>query len=98
LEADTLLESIRQTTNEIERQVALTDLREILKADVPAIFLYSPLYTFAYRQDLQGIELKNLSLHSDRFLTLYQWYMKENRVFQTGKSWWSFFPWLVGAS
>jgi hypothetical protein len=68
----------------------------VLRDDVPAIFLYSPLYTFAVHQDLQGVELQNLSLHSDRFLTLHRWYLQEERVFQPGVSWWSFVPWLIG--
>lgn len=94
LEADTLLELIRQTSNEEERKEALLELREIIKRDVPAVFLYAPLYTFAYNQEVQGVELGDLSMHSDRFLTLHNWFLKEDRVFQPGKSWWSFPGWL----
>ena len=94
LEADSVLEIIRQTNNERERTEALLELREILKIDVPAIFLYAPFYIFAYRQDLHGIDLKDISLHSDRFLTLQSWYLRKERVFQPGVSWWSFFKWL----
>jgi len=96
LEADTLLESIRQTSNESERSSSLEELREVLKNDVPAIFLYAPLYTFAYDKDVQGVALKNLSLHSDRFLTLHNWFLKQERVFKAGKTWWSFPKWLFG--
>ncbi len=94
LEADTLLELIRKTGDDEERTEALTELRDVLKQDVPAIFLYSPVYTYAYFQNLQGIELGKLSLHSDRFLTLHRWYVHEELVFKDGLSWWSFFPWL----
>jgi len=92
--ADVLLLQIRQTFNEKERQSALAELRQVLKDDVPAIFLYSPLYTFAYHQDLQGVEIGELSLHSDRFLTLHNWYILQDRVFQKGFGWLSFLPWL----
>ncbi len=92
--ADTLLETIRRTSDESERERALSALRDIIKKDVPAIFLYSPLYTFAHHQDILGIELGALSLHSDRFLTLNRWYVEQNRQFLPGKSWWSFFSWL----
>ena len=95
-EADSLLELIRKTGNARVREESLEELREILKDDVPAIFLYSPLYTFAHHQNLQGIELGDLSLHSDRFLTLYKWYTREHRVFMEGENWWSFIPWLLG--
>ena len=96
LEADALLETIRQTSNDTERSTALEELREVLKNDVPAIFLYAPLYTFAYDKDVQGVALKNLSLHSDRFLTLHNWFLKQERVFKAGKTWWSFPRWIIG--
>jgi len=93
-EADALLETIRGKTGDAERQEALTKLSNVLKRDVPAIFMYSPQYTYAKRTDIFGMELGNLSLHSDRFLTLYRWYTHEDRVFEAGKSWLSFFGWM----
>lgn len=92
--ADYLLEIIRETVNERERERSLQELRTLLAADVPAVFLYSPLYTFAHSADLAGVELGKLSLHSDRFLTLHQWYLEQERQFRPGKRWWSFIPWL----
>jgi ABC-type transport system substrate-binding protein len=92
--ADTLLETIRRTTDEKMRADSLAQLRDLLKADVPAVFLYSPLYTFAHHQNIQGIELGALSLHSDRFLTLYRWFVKQERIFAEGKGWLSIFGWL----
>jgi len=44
------------------------------------------------------VALGNLSLHSDRFLTLHNWFVKEERVFKPGKSWWSFFPWIFSGN
>lgn len=94
LKADSLLELIRKTGNENVREEALQELRDVLRDDVPAVFLYSPLYTFAYQQHLHGVQLGKLSLHSDRFLTLHNWFVKEERVFRAEKNWWSFFSWL----
>lgn len=93
-EADSLLETIRSTSDEKERTDALKKLKDVLKKDVPAIFLYSPLYTFAHHEDILGIELGHLSLHSDRFLSLDRWYIKQDRVFKPGIGWLSFFPWM----
>ena len=93
--SDHLLETIRETTNERERQSALEDLRRMLAADVPAIFLYSPLYTFAVSPDVSGVSLGTLSLHSDRFLTLQRWFVRKERRLLEDISWWSFFPWLL---
>jgi ABC-type transport system substrate-binding protein len=93
-ESDALLEVIRKTTNDKERQDALSKLSEVLKQDAPAIVLYTPLYTFAQRDDILGVELGKLSLHSDRFLTLHRWYVKQERIFKAGQGWLSFFGWL----
>lgn len=93
-EADTLLETIRRTTDEKERTDTLAKLRDTLKKSVPAIILYTPKYTFVHREDILGIELGDLSLHSDRFLTLDHWYVKQQRVFQSGKGWLSFLTWV----
>jgi hypothetical protein len=46
-ESDSLLVSIRETVTEQQRRVLLTELREIIKKEVPAIFLYSPLYLYS---------------------------------------------------
>ncbi|MSR87137.1 hypothetical protein EXS70_03120 [Candidatus Peribacteria bacterium] len=92
--ADKELETVRRTTDEKERQTALTSLREILKQDAPAIFLFSPKYVFAHHHDIFGVELGSLSLHSDRFLTLYKWYVKRERIFKPGMGWFSLFGWL----
>lgn len=94
--ADTLLETIRHTTSEEQRNKSLKELSEVMKIDVPAIFLYSPSYVFAHKQDILGVHLGNLSLHSDRFLTLPKWYVKQQRIFPEGIGWLSFIPWLFG--
>ncbi len=92
--ADALLEKIRATSDEAERTKALEELQTVLKSDVPAIFLYSPQYTFAFHEKIRGLELGTLSLHSDRFLTMHRWYVKEERKFQDGLNWLSFYAWL----
>ncbi len=93
--ADTLLENVRRSSDEKERNRSLTELRTVITADVPAIFLYSPLYTFAYHDRIRGVEIGSLSLHSDRFLTLPQWYVKEERIFKEGRGWLSFPGWVA---
>lgn len=93
-DADSLLETIRETSDSGEQVEALAELKEVLRQDVPAVFLYSPIYTFAYNTRLNGVRLGKPSLHSDRFLTLHRWYLQEERVFQRGKSWLSLFSWL----
>ncbi len=93
-EADSFLETVRSTKDEKERTDALKKLKDVLKRDVPAIFLYSPVYTFAHREDILGMELGHLSLHSDRFLSLDHWYVKQDRIFLPNTGWLNFFSWL----
>lgn len=92
--ADSLLEEIRTTKNEVRRKQALQELQAVIRNDVPAVFLYSPQYTYAHREKLLGVQLGALSLHSDRFLTLNNWYTQESRVFLSGRSVWSFPGWF----
>ena len=94
-EVDALLEVIRSFVATKEREDALLELRDALKKDIPAVFLYSPEYAYAYRHDVKGIDFGTPALHSDRFLTVANWYLKQERVFSDGKSWWSFFPWIL---
>lgn len=95
LEADLLLARIRETSDGKTREKALKELNEILKRDVPAVFLYSPLYVYAYDESISGIKPGALSLHSDRFLTLEHWYISTERRFKEGKSWLSLPGWLL---
>ncbi len=94
-EADSLLARVRETSDMKSREKALKELNEILKRDVPAVFLYSPLYVFAYDDSISGIQPGSLALHSDRFLTLSNWYINTDRRFKEGKSWLSLPGWLL---
>lgn len=96
--ADALLEQIRGTRNEQVRKQTLDLLREVFREEVPAIVLYSPTYVFAMSKDVLGVELGRPSLHSDRFLSMHRWFIKQKRTFKTGTSWMSFFPWILSLS
>jgi ABC-type transport system substrate-binding protein len=95
-QADSLLEHIRTTTDTVDRKESLGKLRKVLSDDIPAIILYTPVYVFAVTEDIHGVDIGRLSLHSDRFLTLNNWYVREERTYRPGLHWTSFFPWLFG--
>jgi hypothetical protein len=92
--ADTLLTRIRETHDEKTREKALEDLRALFREDVPAVVLYSPTYVFAVSEKIFGVDLGKPSLHSDRFLSMHRWFIKQGRGFKAGQSWWSFPSWL----
>ncbi|MEQ1849407.1 MAG: ABC transporter substrate-binding protein [Candidatus Peribacteraceae bacterium] len=94
-EADALLTRIRETGNADARTKALKELSELLKRDIPAITLYSPLSVFALSNDVHATELQHLSLHTDRFSTLSEWYMDTDRQFRAGKGWLSLPAWML---
>lgn len=96
-EADALLTRIRETSNLQTREKDLRALNDVIKRDVPAVFLYSPLYVTAYDAGAQGRRLGKLALHADRLATVNEWYITTERRFVKGKSWWSFPRWLYSS-
>ncbi len=94
-EADTFLTRIRETSEGASREKALKDLNDLLKKDIPAIALYTPLHIFAHSESVGGSNVKRLSIDSDRFATFADWYTATERRFVQGKSWLSFPLWLL---
>ena len=76
---DELLEEARQTNKEDERSEKYIKFQNILAADVPAIFLYSPTYTYVVDKKIKGISAKRLTVPSDRFTKIENWYIKVKR-------------------
>ena len=79
-EVDTLLEEGRTNLDPDVRAEKYRRFQEIIVDDVPAIFLYSPTYLYAVNRKIQGIELKNVVLPSERFCDVENWYIKTRRV------------------
>lgn len=74
--ADSLIEKIRKTFDQDEKEELLKDLAEEISEDVPAIFMYRPSYTFATDNKVKNIELENLAYPSDRFVDIANWCIK----------------------
>lgn len=70
---DTLIEDIRSTFDQKEQEKLLADLAKKLKEDIPALFLYSPIYYYASDSALSGIEMRGLVFPSDRFYFMDRW-------------------------
>ncbi|MFC1809912.1 ABC transporter substrate-binding protein [Patescibacteria group bacterium] len=71
---DTLIEAIRESFDDEEKQAKLQRLAEIIQEDIPAIFLYRPVYYYASDNKVQGINLDNLAFPADRFCRVDEWY------------------------
>lgn len=94
LAADALLEEIRATHDEAQRQTSLGKLQDTIAADTPAIFLYTPIYSYAVHTTVNNVTVNNLAIHSDRFNTFQDWFIKQRFSFQDDASWFSFVPWV----
>jgi peptide/nickel transport system substrate-binding protein len=81
-DADKLLEEARKTTDDDKRREIYEKFQERLVESVPALFLYSPSYTYATRSPVHGAAIDALPLPSERFATISSWYVKTRRVWK----------------
>lgn len=81
-EVDKLLEEARQETDQSVREEKYRKFQEIITEDVPAIFLYSPNYLYVHNKSVQGVELDNIVIPSNRFNGIEEWYVKTKRVWK----------------
>lgn len=95
-EANVLLTEIRRTHDEEVRTKSLEKLREIITADVPAVFLFAPNYVFNVDARIKNVQIANLALFPDRFSNVENWYIQSKRAFVENKSWTSFPGWFFG--
>jgi peptide/nickel transport system substrate-binding protein len=76
---DKLLEEARQTDNPEERAKKYLEFQNILADDIPAIFLYSPRYTYVVSALVFGIDAARINVPSDRFAGISNWYKETKR-------------------
>ncbi len=78
-EADQLLEQGRLINDIKTRVEKYGKFQEIISEDEPAIFLYSPNYTYVQSKKIKGFNIKNIISPSDRFGSVNQWYMNTGK-------------------
>lgn len=79
---DELLESARQEQNADKRFESYTAFRNILQEEVPAVFLYTPTYTYVQEKRLKGLNVNQLIIPADRFNNNTEWYTKTKRTLE----------------
>ncbi len=79
---DSLLEEARTKSDEAERNALLRAFVTEVQKDTPAIFLYSPDFIYATKQEVRGKEIGFLSTESERFLDISNWYIESERVWK----------------
>ena len=76
---DGILEKIRETNDTEELSKLYQQFQTIILEERPAIFLYTPIYTYATLTDIKGHEVDNIFGPSDRFADVTDWYIKTKR-------------------
>ena len=71
--ADALIEDIRRFLDEDRKAKRLTQLARIVSGDVPAVFLYRPVYFYATDEKFKGYTLDHLAFQADRFFNIQLW-------------------------
>ena len=82
LAVDTALQKARTTTDIPTRIEQYKLFQDAIENDTPAVFLYSPQLIYLTRDTVQGMDLKNLNTPSERFLDVYTWFVKTERVWK----------------
>ncbi len=78
--ADEAMEQARLTLNVRERARLYAAFQQAFSDDVPAILLYQPLYRYGIRDKVKGVSVGPLSVPSDRFRTISEWYIVTKRI------------------
>lgn len=76
---DKLLVDARETTDKDSRIAKYKKFQEIITNDLPAIFLYSPAYTYVQAKSLQGFTGTTIIQPADRFNGVGDWFIKTKK-------------------
>jgi len=72
---DKLLEDARLITNQETRKEKYKEFQKVINEEVPAIFLYSPIYIYPQSRKLKNFHTRLIFSPSDRFNNVSEWYM-----------------------
>jgi len=78
-DVDQLLEDARLISDKGQRIEKYKKFQEILGEDVPAIFMYSPFYTYVQSKSVKGFAVKSILAPCDRFSDVPGWCVKTGK-------------------
>lgn len=82
IETDTILENIGQNQSE----ETLNEFINEIKTDIPAIFIYSPKFTYLLENKVNVTDIDNISNSEDRFRSVHKWYINTDKVWEVFKN------------
>lgn len=81
-EVDKLLETARVEVDPEKQRSSYQRFADILAAELPAIFLHNPTYSYALDKKIKGSNVDRIIVPSDRFNNIEDWYIKTKRQYQ----------------
>ena len=81
-ETDKLITNGRVEFDETKRASIYQEFQKKLAEEVPAIFLYSPIYLYPVNKSVQGNDIQTLPAPSRRFSNVEHWYIKTKRIWK----------------
>jgi len=78
-DVDELLEEARLESDKNKRIEKYKKFQEIIAEDVPAIFMYSPIYIYLQSKKINNFDIKDIITPSDRFNNIEEWYLKTGK-------------------
>ena len=78
--ADDVLTEARREADRKERDALYRAFEEEVRADMPAVFLYSPDFLYRIPQDLQGVDIGLVTTPDERFADVHTWHTHTERV------------------
>ncbi len=80
--ADKILTTIRKEKDTNKKNELLQNFKKIIKDESPAIFLYSPNYTYVIADKIKGVTIKHIVTPDDRLNGINSWYIKTKKGFK----------------
>lgn len=78
-EVDKLLEDARLITDQKIRKEKYKEFQKIISEEEPAIFLYSPIYTYPQSRKLKNFNSQLIFSPHDRFNNISEWYIETGK-------------------
>ncbi|MFA6417488.1 MAG: peptide ABC transporter substrate-binding protein [Patescibacteria group bacterium] len=78
-EVDKLLTEAKSNVSETDRVAKYQRFQEIVTSEIPAIFLYSPTYTYVQSKKIKGFSGQTIIEPADRFSHVSDWYIKTHK-------------------
>ncbi|MDP2642668.1 MAG: ABC transporter substrate-binding protein [Candidatus Peregrinibacteria bacterium] len=70
---DSLIEDVRSVFNQEKRNKEVGQIATFIRDEVPAVFLYRPVYYYATDSKVSGILMDGATFASDRFFNIGEW-------------------------